>query len=431
MTHRILRAAAALAAASAAAMFVTAFTAEAADPIKVGASLPLTGNFSVPGQKHKEGYELCVELINRNGGVLGRQLDLVVSDNRSDTETAINQTERLINVDKVDILYGTFSSKLTFPTSSVIEKYGMVHPVPAGGALRIWTRGLKHMFYFQQNAAEYVGSSLKGAVIDLIAAGDRPKTAALVHADDFFANAIAAGLLGEEVKSPGGDVVANLAPGYLKDAGIEVAYTETWPEEGFSDWLNLANSVKRSGAELVIGLTASPEEAVQLTRALQTVKAPIKLLYLSQGTQAEYLEGTGKAADGVMMHTSWHAAAPFEGTLAGKPFSNADFMKAYAAKYGHPADEDSAIPFAVCQGMEQAVRGAGTTDNAKLSEWLHARTKADPVRTVLGSFSWDERGLPNDRPFLMAQWQNGDLKFIYPTDEFPGVAKSLYPKPAW
>jgi len=431
MSHRILRAAAGVAAVSAAAMFVTAFTANAADPIKIGASLPLTGGFSVPGTKHKEGYELCVDLINQKGGVLGRQLQLIVSDNRSDTETALNQTERLINVDKVDLIFGTFSSKLTFPVSSVIEKYGMVDPVPSGGALRIWTRGLKRMFYFQQNAAEYVGSSLKGVIDDLVPANNRPKKAALVHADDFFANAIAAGMLGEEVKSPGGDVVANLAPGYLKEAGMEVAYTETWPEEGFSDWLTLANSIKRSGADLVIGLTASPEEAVQLTRALETVKAPIKMLYLSQGTQAEYLEGTGKAAEAVIMHSSWHPEAPFKASLGGKPFSNADFEKAYAAKYGHPADEDSAIPFAVCQGMEQAMLGAGSTDNGKMAEWLHARTKADPVRTVLGPFAWDERGLPKNRPFLVEQWQQGQLKFIYPTDEFEDVAKIEYPKPAW
>ncbi len=89
------------------------------------------------------------------------------------------------------------------------------------------------------------------------------------------------------------------------------------------------------------------------------------------------------------------------------------------------------IPFAVCQRVEQAVLGTGTTDNAKLSEWLHARTKENPVRTVLGDFSWDERGLPFDRASLMAQWQNGELKFIYPTDEFEGVSKLLYPKPTW
>ncbi|WP_248304717.1 amino acid ABC transporter substrate-binding protein [Breoghania sp. L-A4] len=392
-----------------------AMPAQAADPIKIGASLPLTGNFSVSGQKHKEGYELCVDEINAKGGILDRQIELIISDNRSDTETAINQAERLINVTKADVIFGTFSSKLTFPISSVLEKYGMVHPVPAGGALRIWAQGLKHAFYFQQNAAEYVGATLTNVIGDLVPAGQMPKKAALVHADDFFANAIAAGFLGEQVKSPGsGELVADLAPGYLKDAGIEVAYTETWPEEGFSDWLNLANSIKRSGADLVVGLTASAEEAVQLTRALKTVQADIKLLYLSQGTQTEFHEGVGDAAEGIMMHSSWHEAVPFLGSLNGEVYSNQQFLDAFKAKYGKVADEDSAIPFAVCQGMEQAIRATGTTDNAKLSEWLHARTKDEPVRTVLGPFAWDERGLPIDRPFIMAQWQDGNLNFIYP-----------------
>ncbi len=401
------------------------------DAIKIGASLPLTGNFAVSGQKHQEGYQLCVDLINEKGGVLGRKIDLIISDNRSDTETALNQYERFVNFDKVDSVFGTFSSKLTFPISAVLAKYDMVHPVPAGGALRIYAQGFDNLFYFQQNAAEYVGSSLASLISNEIDKGNAPTKAAVVHADDFFANAINAGFLGEKVSNPGGGEVADLAPGYLKEAGIEVVYTEKWPEEGFSDWLNLANSIKQSGADMVIGLTASAEEAVQLTRALKTVKAELKLLYLSQGTQAEFLEGLGDSANGVMMHTSWHEGVPFVGTLGGEKFTNQDFLAAFKAKYGKDADEDSAIPFAVCQGMEQAMIGAGSTDQKAMKAWLKARTKDDPVRTVLGPFSWDKVGLPIDRPFLMAQWQDGKLNFIYPTDEFEGVSPLLYPKPEW
>ena len=170
---------------------------------------------------------------------------------------------------------------------------------------------------------------------------------------------------------------------------------------------------------------------MQLTRALQTVKAEPKMLYLSQGTQAEFHEGLGDAANGVIMHTSWHPAVPFVGMLGGEAFDNADFQKAFENKFGAPPDEDSAIPFAVCQGVEQAIRATETTDNVKLSEWLHARTKEDPVKTVLGPFAWDERGLPIERPFLEAQWQGGELKFVFPTDEFEGVADLVFPKPAW
>lgn len=403
-----------------------------AEPLKIGASLPLTGNFSVSGEKHRQGYQLCVDLINERGGVLGREIDLVVSDNRSDAATSINQYERFLNVDGVEAVYGTFSSKLSFPVASLLAKNDMVHPLPAGGALRIYSQGHEDLFYFQPNAAEYIGASLAGLIRDRLPDGDRPATAAVIHADDFFANGVAAGLLGQEVVDPAdGSVVADLAPGFLAELGIETVLVEKWPEEGFNDWLNLANSVKGSDAELVVGLTASAEEAVQLTRALKTVRAEPKLVYFSQGTQAEYAEGVGTAGDGVLVHTSWHPDAPFEGELAGEPFSNADFVAAFEERFGTTPDEDSAIPFAVCQGIEQAIRGVGSTDNTAIGDWLSARTYEEPVRTVLGRFAWDERGLPADKPFLMTQWQGGELEFVYPTDEFEGVAEVSYPKSGW
>lgn len=428
MSNRFAWIAGGLAAAGALAMLANAAAAQ--QPIKIGSSLPLTGGFSVTGQKHKEGFEMCIKMINEAGGLLNRPVELIVSDNRSDTETAMNQYERLINVDGVDIAFGTFSSKLTFPVSSVLAKNKRLHPVPSGGALRIWEQGHRGIFYFQQNAAEYAGKTLVGALREL--AGDAaPKTAAVVHADDFFANGIRAGLLGEEVKMPGsGKTVANMAPGFLAEGGIKPVYVEKWPEEGFSDWLNLANSIKRSGAELIIGLTASAEEAVQIVRALKTVQFNPKAIYLSQGTQVEFEEGLGPDTEGVLVHSSWDGVVPFKGLLAGKPYSNQDFQRDFEKEYGRPADEDSAIPFAVCQGVEQAIRATGTTDNEKLIDWFYARTPQDPVKTVLGDFAWDKRGLPIDRPFLLVQWQNRELKLVYPVKDMgDAVTPLLYPRP--
>ena len=403
--------------------------ADAAAEIKIGASLPLTGAFSIAGSKHEQGYQLCVDLINERGGILGEQVELILSDNRSDPATAINQYERFINVDGVDAVFGTFSSRLSFPVANILEKNGFVHPLPAGGALRIYTQGHEKVFYFQPNAAEYVGATLKGVIEDLVPADEKPASAAVVAADDFFANAIEAGMLGTAVMDPAdGSVVEDMAPGFLVETGIEIVYSEKWPEEGFNDWLNLANSIKRSGAELVVALTASAEEAVQITRALKTVRAEPKMVYFSQGTQSEFHEGTGDASDSVLVHSSWHPAVPFEGLLAGETFTNQDFVAEFEKAFGEMPDEDAAIPFAVCQGIEQAIIGAGSTDNDAMSSWLKARTAEDAVRTVLGRFSWDSRGLPTGKPFLMAQWNGGELQFVYPTDEFAGVAPMTHPK---
>jgi len=399
------------------------------EPIKIGASLPLTGGFSINGEKHRDGYQLCVDLINEKGGLLGRQVELIVSDNQSDTDTTLAQTERFINVDNVDLIFGTFSSKLTFPMTAITEQAEMLHPIPSGAALRIYARGYTHLFYFQPQAAEFVGQSPISMLQDLVDPADMPKSAAVVVADDFFAGSIANGLLGATIEVEGAEPV--VLPSLIEDAGMEVVFSEMWPEEGFSDWVNLANKVKESGAEAVFGLTASPDETIQLTRAFQTVDYQPKFIYLSQGTQLEYLEGVGDAAEGVTIHAAWHPAAQWEGLLAGKPYSNQDFLNDFKETYGRDGDEDEAIPFALCQGVEQAVRATESLDNNVLADWLQARTADDPVKTILGDFYWDEQGLPEGKSMLMTQWQNGVLQFVYPTGDFPGMADFVYPKPEW
>jgi len=429
MSKRILYTARLVVAPVALALLATEAPAQQGEPIKIGTSLPLTGGRSVNGEKHRKGFVLCVEMINENGGLLDRPVELVVSDNRSDAGTAIAQYERLINVDQVDLIFGTFSSALTYPVSAVTNKYNMVMPVPSGGSLRIWTQGFPHIFYFQQNNGEYLGRSISMLIDERLSEDERPKTAAIVGAEDDIANSITAGLMGLQIQNPGGDVLLDLAPGFLADAGIEVTYHEKWPEEGFSDWLTIANNIKRSNAELVIGLGSSPEEAVQLMRALKTVQAKPKMIYLSQGTQHEYKEGLGDAAEGTLHTGSWQSDVPWIGLIAGEEISNQEYQEIFLERWGTPADEDSAIPFAACQGIEQAVRATGTTDNLVLSEWLHARTKEDPVRTVLGPFQWDERGVTKDRSSLVTQWQGDELKLVFPTDEFEGAADLVYPKP--
>jgi branched-chain amino acid transport system substrate-binding protein len=404
------------------------------EPIRIGASLPLTGTFSIPGSKHQDGYQFCVDLINRRGGLLGRPVELIAEDNRSDTETVVSQYERFINVDNVDLIFGTFSSLLTFPSTVVSEQAGMVYPVPSGGALEIWERGFEHIFYFQQNAAEFIGAAPINALLTyrdegVISEDEFPRTAALVHADDFFAIAIASGLLGNPVEVPGREPV-DLSPGFLAEAGIEVVFQDQWPE-GFGDWVSLANSIRGSDADLLLALTASPDEAISLVRAIQTVGYNPDAIYMSEGTQAEFQENLEDAADGIMAHASWHPLVDFEGLLAGETYSTQDFIDEFNEEFGRPADEDEAIPFAVCQGMEQAVRAVGSTDNAAIREWLADRTPEDPVRTIMGDFSWDERGLPVERDYIMTQWQGDELEFIFPIEEVEGVTEIVYPKPEW
>jgi branched-chain amino acid transport system substrate-binding protein len=403
-------------------------------PIKIGTSLPLTGEFSITGTKHRDGYQLCVDEINKGGGLLGRPVELIVSDDQSDVDTTLAQFERFINVDKVDLIFGTFSSKLTFPAGAITEKAKMVHPIPSAAALRVWERGFKYQFYFQPNAAEYIGTSPVMMIKDLVPNDQQPKTIAMAYADDFYANALIAGLLGEDVvfqNDDGSEKKVSLAPGSLSQLpNAKVVFKQQWPE-GFTDWTTLATSIKASNADFLFAPVTSADEAIQLIRALQTVGYQPKGVFMSQGAQKEFQEALGSVANGVTIQASWHPLANFSGMLNGKEYTNQMFLDAFKAKYGTEGGEDEAIPFALCQGMEQAVRATGSTDNTVLQKWLAARTEKDPVKTILGDFYWDERGLPINKSFIMTQWQDGQLKFVYPTNAFPGVVPLQYPKPTW
>ncbi len=400
-------------------------------PIKIGTSLPLTGEFSITGSLHRDGYQLCVDLINESGGLLDRPVELIVSDNQSDVDTTLAQFERFINVDKVDQIFGTFSSKLTFPASAITEKAGYVHPIPSAAALRVYERGFENLVYFQPNAAEYIGASPVMMLKDLVPADQLPKTVALAWADDFYANAIIAGLVGDNVtfqNNDGTEKTVSLAPGELSKLGAEVVFKQQWPE-GFTDWTTLAASIKAANADYLFAPVTSADEGIQLIRALKTVGYKPKGIFMSQGAQAAFEESLGADANGVVIQASWHPLANFTGLLNGKEFTNQMFLDAYKAKYGIDAGEDAAIPFALCQGIEQAIRATGSTDNKVVHDWLAARTAEDPVKTVLGDFYWDERGLPINKSFIMTQWQDGNLEFVYPTDAFPGVQPLIYPMP--
>ncbi len=411
-------------------------TAPAGDgePIIAGTSLPLTGEFSIPAELHRNGYQLCVDLINERGGVLGRELVLEVEDNQSDQEIAVTQYERLVA--EADILFGTFSSLLTGPTSAIAEQNGMVYPVPSGGAQRIWERGFENIFYFQARVGEEIGSAGVNALLyyrdqGLIPEEDFPATAAVVYADDPFAAAGRNGLAGGTVNDPATDeVLVDLAPGLLADAGIEIVFDEQWPV-GFTDWTTFANSISGSGAESVWAATASVDEAISLVQGLQQVGMQPKFMWLSQGAQAEFSQELGGPENGTTMHTVWHPSVEFVGSLGGEEYTNQDFVADFEAAFGNAPSEDEAIPFAVCQGMEQGMIGAGSTDNAAIAQWFRDRTEDDPVRTILGDYHWDERGLAIGRDLLLNQWQDGELQFVFPVGEGLDTVDLVFPKPEW
>src|SRR5919204_6522787 len=166
--------------------------AGAGTPIKIGISLPVTGNFSEPGTAAMRGYKIWQQLVNKRGGLLGRKVQLIIRDDASNQNTVVADYTRLITEEKVDLLLGTFSSLLNLPASAVAERFKMVFVAPAGGSPALFSRGFQYYFFAQQATAPHQ-ADLFSAWGKHRPASKRPKTAAYPTQDEPFTKPVIQG----------------------------------------------------------------------------------------------------------------------------------------------------------------------------------------------------------------------------------------------
>ncbi|HJY93340.1 MAG TPA: ABC transporter substrate-binding protein, partial [Streptosporangiaceae bacterium] len=159
-------------------------------PITIGASLSLTGDFSSDGLHFEQGYQLWASDVNKNGGLLGRQVKLtILNDNSSPTQVATNYTT-LFGSDHVDLAFGPFSSLLTTPSASVAAHYGYALVEGAGGAPSVFASPANVAAHNVFDVSLPIEDELVPFVnwVASLPASQRPKTAAYPMADDPFAD---------------------------------------------------------------------------------------------------------------------------------------------------------------------------------------------------------------------------------------------------
>src|SRR6516162_9024133 len=101
-------------------------------PIKLGMVNPLTGILSAPAQSEVEGAKYAVEEINKKGGILGREVQLLVEDSANDVGTGVQKTRKLIDRDNVAVILGDVNSGIAYAMSQVTNSKAVFHIVPGG-----------------------------------------------------------------------------------------------------------------------------------------------------------------------------------------------------------------------------------------------------------------------------------------------------------
>ena len=141
MKSRILKTALAVLGAT-----LLAATASAQDTIKIGVTQPLTGAFAASGNYVAQGAKIAEEQINKAGGVLGKQIQLIVEDNKSNPTEAVGTAEKLIVRDKVPVMMGAWSSTLTLAVMPKLEEYKVPMLVETSSSGKITVSGNPYIF---------------------------------------------------------------------------------------------------------------------------------------------------------------------------------------------------------------------------------------------------------------------------------------------
>jgi branched-chain amino acid transport system substrate-binding protein len=361
------------------------------DPIKVGASLPLTGEFSEPGKAARQGYEVWEAMVNESGGLIdGRPVEMVIKDDQSNQNTIVADYNALISQDQVDLLLGTFSSLLNLPASAVAERNRMLYVEPAGGAPELFDRGFKYLFFAQQATADKQGEVWANYVTEL-PENERPKTAAYPTLDDPFAQPTSEGI-----------------EAIFKEAGIETVYRETYTIDN-PNLDGIANALKSRNPDVVVH-GATFEDGVGMVRALRKANFTPKMLYQTTAPSLgdQYAEAIGKeTTEGIFYGVSHSKEAQTTG--------NEEFVAKYREMFGgEEVPEDAADAYAAAQVLQAAVDAVGTIERQRqieLADWL----RENEVDTILGPLSWDDAGRPQGE-FLIGQWQSGVPEIILPEE---------------
>jgi branched-chain amino acid transport system substrate-binding protein len=401
-TSAAATAAAGSAVASAATSAAVQSGAATGKPLVIGASISLTGDFSDSGKAVKDGYELWAKTVNAKGGVLGRKVVFKIVDDTSSPTQVVTNYQNLINQDKVDLVFGPFSSLLTVPAAQVAKRYGYAFLESAGGGPAVFAEKLTNMFFVQPAPVVKSGDVFADFILSLPVA-DRPKTAAYAELDDPFAAPIA-----ETIRKR------------FEAAGIKTVYKQVYPAET-QDFSAIMAKVAAAKPDVLVSGTQS-DDAYGQVKSLVQLKFSPKFMFMSNGANSpsEFPSKVGAGnVNGIFSAGDW-----FPGSTA---YGSAAFTAQYIATYGGTADtidNSAAEAYASGQLLEEVAAKTGKVDNATIISTLHQGT----WQTLLGPLSWDSIGQPKGS-FNLVQWQGGHLGPVYPATI--AAAKPLYPKPNW
>lgn len=353
-----------------------------AEAIRLGGTLSLSGAYQEPSAMLHKGYRLWAEQINARGGLLGRDVELVIHDDESSPERVRHWYRKLIEEEGVDLLLAPYGSPLTIAAAEISDAHGYVMVASAAGAEAVWGRGFKSVFGVYATASRYfIG------LLDLMARKGY-RSVAVLHEESTFHREVA-----DAAESWARRFRLNvpLRRGFQRGVGLEAA----------------AAAVK--GMETPVDgviISAYPQDGYRLLELFQAGGYRPAVLGLSiLPTYPDFYERAGEIAEGVFGPSQWEPdeRIPFPGMRY--------FIQGFQTAFGHLPSYHAGAAFAACEVLARAVTSTSSLDQKTL---INIISVLDTV-TVIGRFKVDRRGMQIGHSPILVQWQGGKKQIVYPT----------------
>jgi branched-chain amino acid transport system substrate-binding protein len=358
--------------------------ARAAEPIKIGFGMGLTGGLAASGKAALLGMKIWEEEINAKGGLLGRPVQLIYYDDQSNPATVPGIFTKLLEVDKVDLVTGDYGTNLLAPAMPVVIQHNMTFFSLFGLDVN---REFQYPRYFSMQPVggpDPPVSFSKGFFEIAAAQNPKPQTVAIIAGDAEFPRNAAEG-----------------ARKNAKDAGLKVIYDKTYPPTT-TDYTPIVRAIDAANPDVVLSLSYPPD-AVGMVRAANEIGLKAKmfgggLVGLQYATIKQQL---GPQLNGIINYDFWEPAKTLN-------FPGVDeFLKKYQARAASEGVDPLGYylpPFAYAnlQVLQQAVEGAKSLDQDKIAEYLRTHT----MKTIVGDIEYGPNGEWKEARVMQVQFHD-------------------------
>jgi branched-chain amino acid transport system substrate-binding protein len=389
-------------------MFVVAsagtFVAQAADPIKIGLGMALTGGLSANGKPALLAMQIWKDDVNKKGGLLGRPVELVFYDDQTNPATVPGIYAKLLDVDKVDLVVSGYGTNLIAPLMPIAMERKLT-------VIGIFGLGNNEKYrypnYFQisPTGPDPATSTATGFFELAAKQTPKPQTVALVGADAEYPQTALGG-----------------ARELIRRLGFKTVYDRTYPPSTV-DYTPIVRAIKATNPDIVF-VASYPPDSVGMLRAAHEVGLQPKIMGGGMvGLQfTTVMASMGPMLNGIVNYDYWvpEPTMMFPGIQ--------DFYKQYqprAAKEGVDTLGYYLPPYAYAamQVLGQAVEASKSLDQQKIADYI----RNTEFSTIVGKIRFGKNGEWAKGRTLMVQYQKVQGSDI---EQFRGPGKKpvLYPE---